>query len=287
MGRRALRNIWLSIALVASSCATAGRVADDAISADPVIAAERAFAARHQSVSVKRAFAEFAAADGVALTPEGTKNVQAFIATWPDRDNKGFISWWPDLAGIARSGDLGFTTGPASFGGGKSYSNYFTIWKKQPDGSWKWVIDQGTNKGVKPAGAPGDPVAIVPVSNLRPIDPASAWADLRAADQLLGDVLHSDEPESLSELYAPDVRLLGWRDEPLTGRPAVVEVRTARGLMAMRAEGGGVSAAGDLGWTYGYASWTDGGAAKRGPYLRVWQRRADGWRVLVENISPF
>jgi ketosteroid isomerase-like protein len=278
---------FLAVALLAASCATADRGVDSRAAAEPVVAAERAFAARHQQVSVKKSFAEYAAADGVALTPDGVRNVQDYIATWPDRDNAGFIGWWPDLAGIARSGDLGFTTGPASFGGGKRFSNYFTIWKKQADGSWKWVIDQGTNKGLKPEGGPGAPVAIVPVSGLSPIDPARAWADLRSADQLLGDLLHSDEPEALSSLYAPDVRLLGWRDEPLTGRAAVIDVRTARGLMAAHSEGGGVSAAGDLGWTYGYASWREGEASKRGPYLRVWQRHADGWKVLVENISAF
>jgi ketosteroid isomerase-like protein len=236
---------------------------------------------------VKRSFAEYAAPDGVALTPDGVRNVQDFIATWPDRDNAGFIAWWPDLAGIARSGDLGFTTGPASFGGGKRFSNYFTIWKKQPDGSWKWVIDQGADKGSRPAGGPGDPVAVVPVSTVAPIDPGAAWADLRGADQLLGDFTHGDAPAGLAVLYAPEVRLLGWRNEPLTGRAAAVEVRTARGPMAMRSEGGGVSAAGDLGWTYGYARWTEGGQSKSGPYLRAWQRRADGWKVLVENVSTF
>jgi ketosteroid isomerase-like protein len=274
-----LRTIWLSIALVASSCATAGRVADEAISADPVVAAERAFAARHQSVSVKRAFAEFAAPDGVALTPEGTKNVQAFIATWPDRDNKGFISWWPDMAGIARSGDLGFTTGPASFGGGQRYSNYFTIWKKQADGGWKWVIDQGTNRGARPNGGPDGAVTIVEPADSPALDPRRAKARLLAADSKEGGVSLGD--------FAPEARLLGWSDVPANGRAAIAAARTGRAGLETEQDGGEVSAAGDLGWTYGYAGWSEAGAAKRGPYLRVWQRRSDGWKILVENISPF
>lgn len=271
---------WLlPIAILATSCATTQGPAEESASAAPVVAAERAFAARHQSVSVKQAFAEYAAPDGVALTPEGMKNVQAFIATWPDQDNKGFIAWWPDLAGIARSGDLGFTTGPASFGGGRRYSNYFTVWKKQPDGSWKWLIDQGTNRAVKPDSEPGGAVTIVEAASPSGLDPRREKERLFAIDAREGGVTLSD--------FAPEARLLGWRDMPANGRAAIAAARTGRDGLETERGGGGVSAAGDLGWTYGYAGWTEAGQPKRGPYLRVWQRRSDGWKILVENISPF
>ncbi len=274
-----MRRIWLSIGLLACSCATTSGAVEGGVSAAPVVAAERAFAARHQSVSVKQAFSEYAAPDGVALTPEGTKNVQVFIATWPDQDNKGFIGWWPDLAGIARSGDLGFTTGPASFGGGRRYTSYFTVWKKQPDGSWKWVIDQGTSRGTKPDSAPGGAVTIVEAASPPAIAPARARERLFAVDARSGGIRLSD--------FAPEARLLGWSDAPANGRAAVAAARTGRTDLETEQDGGGVSAAGDLGWTYGYAGWTEGGKAKRGPYLRVWQLRSDGWKILVENISPF
>ena len=252
-----------------------------------MIAAERAFAARHQAVSVKQSFAEYAAPDGVMATPDGFRNAREFIATWPDEDNKGFISWWPTFAGIARSGDLGFTTGPASFGGGRRYTNYFTIWKKQSDGSWKWMIDLGTQKGVKPESEPGSHVTVVPVSNLATMDSEEAWALLEGTDQGLRELMWRDAPEYIARFYAPGAMLLGWRDAPLIGRAAVIEVNRARGPMDEEHKGGGVSEAGDFGWTYGFAGWNEGGKAKRGPYLRVWQRRADGWRILVENLHAF
>jgi ketosteroid isomerase-like protein len=285
---KGMKQLFALTALGAAACASAGGApVDSRAAAEPVIAAELAFAARHQDVSVKQSFAEYAAADGVMATPEGFRNAREFIATWPDQDNKGFISWWPAFAGIARSGDLGFTTGPASFGGGKRYTNYFTVWKKQPDGSWKWMIDLGTQKGVKPESAPGSPVTIVPVSNLAPMDSGKAWAALQRVDRGLRDPALRNDPESLSRFYAPEAMLLGWRDAPLTGRAAVVDVNRARGPMEEEHKGGGVSAAGDFGWTYGFASWTEDSKPKRGPYLRVWQRRADGWQVLVENIHAF
>jgi ketosteroid isomerase-like protein len=282
-----MRNLLALAALAATACATTSAPVDRSAAAEPVIAAERAFAARHQQVSVKRAFSEYAAPDGVLLTPSGARNARAFIATWPDDDDKGLIQWWPTLAGIARSGDLGFTTGPASFGGGSRYTNYFTVWKKQADGSWKWAIDVGTRKGVKPAGAPGEPVTVVPVSRLAPTDPTRAWADLRAAEDRLNEGLHGENADALVSLYAPEVHLLGWQEAPQTGRDAVIAMRRQGRLGGMKLEGGGVSAAGDLGWTYGFVTWREGETAKPGPFLRVWQRRAEGWQVLVENIHSF
>lgn len=255
-------------------------------SADPVIAAERAFAARHQDVSMKTSFDEFSAAQGVALTPEGVKNIKDYIGTWPDRP-KGFIKWWPTLAGIAQSGDLGFTAGPAEYAGGKFYGDYFTIWKKQPDGSWQWLLDQGAGEGGRAAAQPTDSVFAFPASTVAPMDPAAAKADLFAADTALGEI----GPASIASAkarYAAEVRLLGYGPNPIDGVDAVIDARSKQraGLILTR-EGGDVSQAGDFGYTYGFATWTENGAAMRAPYLRAWQRRASGWVVLAENINPF
>jgi ketosteroid isomerase-like protein len=283
-----MRRPWLFlISLAAASCAPANRApVDSRAAAEPVIAAERAFAARHQQVSVKQSFAEYAAPDGVMVTPDGVRNARDYVATWPDDNDTGLIQWWPSLAGIARSGDLGFTTGPASYGGGRRYSHYFTIWKKQPGGAWKWVIDLGTRKGVKPAGGPDDPVAIVSVSAARPMPQAAAWAELLALDTALGDASGRDA-SALAPRLAPSAQSIGWTEAPLIGAEAIAASLAARPPIAMKPEGGGVSEAGDLGWTYGYAAWTEAGQAKRGPYLRVWQRRPRGWVILVDNVHAF
>jgi ketosteroid isomerase-like protein len=269
--------LLLPALLAAASCAAPPPPADSRAAAEPVIAAERAFAARHQQVSVKQAFAEHAAPDAVMVTPGEVRNALEFIAEWPDADDKGHIVWWPSVAGIARSGELGFTMGPASYGGGRAYTNYFTVWKKQPDGGWKWVIDMGTRKGVKPAGGPGDPVAVVPVSTA-PAKPADrAWAELKAIDAA----------PSAAGRFAPEARAIGLEPAPLVGAEAIMASWAGRPAITTKPEGGGVSEAGDLGWTYGFATWSEAGTATRGPYLRVWQRRAHGWTILVENIHAF
>jgi ketosteroid isomerase-like protein len=46
-------------------------------------------------------------------------------------------------AQIAPSGDLGCTVGEAQIATLKRYSKYLTIWRRQADGSWKFVADGG------------------------------------------------------------------------------------------------------------------------------------------------
>ena len=60
------------------------------------------------------------------------------------------LSWNPTKAEIARSGDLGYTFGTYEFtvldsldNTSISHGNYVTVWKKQDDGSWKYVLDGG------------------------------------------------------------------------------------------------------------------------------------------------
>lgn len=66
-------------------------------------------------------------------------------------DNESLV-WEPDFAEISESEDLGYTIGHYTYtltdstGSVKIYKgNYVTIWKKQPDGSWKYVFDTGSS----------------------------------------------------------------------------------------------------------------------------------------------
>jgi len=64
--------------------------------------------------------------------------------------NHNILTWTPLKAEIAQSGDLGYTFGnyqlKVKLTADKDtiyYGNYVSIWKKQKDGSWKYVLDGG------------------------------------------------------------------------------------------------------------------------------------------------
>ena len=55
---------------------------------------------------------------------------------------KGRLAWDPFASG--RAGTLGFTVGKATYTGEDTWqSSYVTIWRQQPDGSWKVLFDTG------------------------------------------------------------------------------------------------------------------------------------------------
>ena len=74
---------------------------------------------------------------------------EAIRAILPE-DDPGTLKWEPFFADISASGDFGYTLGDYDYTYADSAGNeqvskgyYVTIWKKQPDGSWKYVFDTG------------------------------------------------------------------------------------------------------------------------------------------------
>src|SRR5689334_23207042 len=109
---------------------------------------EHAFAKAAATKGTRDAFLEFLADDGIIFQP-GPVNGKQF---WGQRQpRKGLLSWEPVFADVSRSGDLGYTTGPWEFRPNGpddqpvAFGQYFTIWKKQRDGSWKAVFDRGVS----------------------------------------------------------------------------------------------------------------------------------------------
>jgi len=268
-----------------ASLIAAAALAGPALAADrpadpgPVIAAERAFAARAAEVGVAPSFLEFMADDAVAFTPEPVK-ARAFYGARPPgktpKEGGALLAWWPNFAGIARSGDLGFTTGPATVNGGAADVFYFTVWKKQPDGRWKWLLDAGIDANGAKAPGPG-----VPPKRLPPAPAVRPAADVWAAEDGLNKAAADDAAGAYRSALAPDAWMQGLSHPP-SSAPAGVAAQLAARPAAIRFArlGGGVSGAGDLAWTYGAATWTGG----RGHYTRVWQVRPGGWKLVFDQI---
>ena len=78
----------------------------------------------------------------------GKANIAKTMAFLNDKNNQ--LTWKPVDAGVSISGDLGWTSGTYEFRAQDKdghvkvhHGNYTSIWKKQPDGNWKVVLDMG------------------------------------------------------------------------------------------------------------------------------------------------
>ena len=69
------------------------------------------------------------------------------IKYWAGKNDIKTLTWEPFKAESSASGDLGYTLGKWKMQGKDTafYGNYYTIWKKQSDGRWKFVVDGGNN----------------------------------------------------------------------------------------------------------------------------------------------
>lgn len=115
-----------------------------------MIQADRDFAARAGAAGAGIAFREYAAAEaffprGGGPPIDGPEAIGEAIgrrqADW---------SWYPVAAFASSGGDLGFTVGQAVIrprGGGEPvHSKYLTVWRRQADGSMRFLTDGGNRR---------------------------------------------------------------------------------------------------------------------------------------------
>ncbi|HEX3131875.1 MAG TPA: nuclear transport factor 2 family protein [Thermoanaerobaculia bacterium] len=251
-----------------------------------MVETERAFSKLSEQKGIKDAFFTYIADDGILF--RGGQFVKGKAWTQEHPNPPVGLIWWPTHAGISSSGDLGWTTGPYELkqGNETGHGNFMTVWKKQPDGNWRFVIDFG-NDYATPTGDKGTPA-------LRPgqtrataskTDPAALKDSLLAADRDFGQATGKGTAAAYLARLAEDGVILRNGAHPYMGREA------ARGglekepsAMTSQPVDGGVSAAGDLGYTYGQAEWKKGDAAAKGSYMRIWEKREGEWKLSAEAL---
>ena len=99
-----------------------------------------------------KAFAEYAADDVVINRNDslifGKDGLMQFYSQATNPSQKVELSWKPDFADVSESGDLAYTFGKYLFTVSDSTGNiqsstgiFHTVWKRQSDGSWRFVWD--------------------------------------------------------------------------------------------------------------------------------------------------
>jgi ketosteroid isomerase-like protein len=114
--------------------------------------ADRNFSNMSVEKGFPAAFAEFADTQAVILRPNSmpVKGKNAIAELYSKADTAGVHFTWEPLTGdIAASGELGYTYGTYTFIKDTITERvtYASVWKKDENGSWKYVLDIG-NEGL-------------------------------------------------------------------------------------------------------------------------------------------
>jgi hypothetical protein len=102
--------------------------------------AERAFIADAQKLGQWTAFRKYAADNAVMFVPQQV-NAQEFLKD--RKDPPASVFWWPGKSFVSCDGSYAVNTGPWVRQYGKAVGYFTTVWKRQPDSSWKWIYDAG------------------------------------------------------------------------------------------------------------------------------------------------
>ena len=253
---------------------------------------EQAFAKAAATKGTRDAFIEFLADDGIIFQP-GPVNGKKF---WTERQpRKGLLSWEPVFADVSRAGDLGYTTGPWEFRPNgpedqpAAFGQYFTIWKKQKDGSWKAVLDRGvaTEKSY-PRAALSFPRDDEPANRNSKSRGAASTKDLLKQEDEFSSASALNARTALETFLSDDGRVLRQNAEPAIGKLAGVRLMPEAGrALTWKPAMADVSSSGDLGYTYGaFELNTRGVTLQSGSYVRVWKKMKGKWKVVADVLSP-
>jgi ketosteroid isomerase-like protein len=263
-----------------------------------MVQTEQAFSRMAAEQNTRDAFLAFIADDGLLFRPTAVNGKQWFREhpAPPPSDKRPLLAWQPAFAGMAAAGDLGFTTGPWEFKADvkdekpSGYGHFVTLWKKQADGSWKFVLDLGISHPMS-----GGPQTLWQPPESR----TSAKMQRLDVDVARGNLLNWDRdyllvsgkhglPSAFIYYASPDVRLYREGNLPFIGRPAAVKaLQAAKGEVSWTTSGGDVSRSGDLGYTYGTYKITDASqVTEHGSYVRIWKKEGRQWQLVLDVANP-
>ena len=117
-----------------------------------IIKTDEAFSNMSRQHGMKKAFIEFMDNEGILLRPNHPPIIGADAIEFLSQanDTAYTLTWKPSGGEVSAAGDLGFTYGvyTLKLSDTTLYGTYVSIWKKQEDDKWKFVLDS-SNEGIK------------------------------------------------------------------------------------------------------------------------------------------
>jgi ketosteroid isomerase-like protein len=267
---------------------------------EAMVATERAFSKMSEDQGTRPAFMEFIAEDGILFRPMAVKGKQWFAEhPLPPSAKRGpLLAWYPAVVGISRNGDMGYSTGPweARNDGRDSkpvaWGTFLTIWKRQPDGQYRFAIDLGISNP-----EPAQPIApwTIPANYKSPGTRKGIWKF--SSDALLArdaDLLKASTQNGIDKAFkgyaSSEVRVYREGKTPFVGVKDVLSTLPKETTSwTWTPSAGDVSTSDDLGYTYGTYKLTGADRAtviESGNYFRIWRKEGGDWKILFDLLNP-
>jgi ketosteroid isomerase-like protein len=218
----------------------------------------------------------------------------------PPSDKHPLLSWQPTFADISRAGDIGYTTGPWQFKNdvrdaeATAFGNFLTVWKRQADDSWKFVIDLGITNPA-PAQRPSE---WTPQSGNRSSSSTTSVSVAEETSKLLAlerEFSQSSARDGALRAFrsraSERVRVFRNGQQPAVGKQSALALLPSRDVIwTWEPAYADVSKSGDLAYSYGTYRIAGAAAASNilesGNYYRIWKKEGKTWKVATDLLDP-
>jgi ketosteroid isomerase-like protein len=238
---------------------------------DPLVQAERAFAATVKDKGLKAGFLSVMDDESVLFRPgpvPGRKNTEG------SADTVAVLEWEPAFAAMTKSGNYGFTTGPWQVrpkpkSEPVAFGHYLSIWRKTDKG-WRLILDCGTATEE----APVQPYTVKPLE----FGAAIKEADLEAVAKTF-----AEDRTKLAATHCDASAVSFWTGELPAIGPMAIGMRGDSWPMSevkvLKAQ-----AWEEMGVVYG----TFKSKAGPGHFVQVWRNQDSGPKLLceLEMVDP-
>lgn len=255
-----------------------------------MVAAEYDFAKSAAEIGTRDAFLKFIADDGILFRPTPV-NGKKFLTDSPNRP--GILSWFPVYAKMSKDGNMGFTTGPADFKKDKDSAavwsgNFVTVWQRQADGEWKFVIDFGNTcdqQNLTPLAC--DDILPGKKKESEPANPISPDELILLDKEFYKSTENITVDETYLKYIGEESRLLRDGEYPITGIENITGyLRAHKNIMRLKPSGGKIASSNDIGFTYGEMEPVDSlNNEEKYNYLRIYKKEGERWMIAIEVVG--
>lgn len=239
-----------------------------------LIEAEKSFSDLSAEKGIKTAFLKFLDDDAILFMPNATKGKKKYS----ESDSiPGNLTWEPQIAHIANSQKLGYTTGPWKLerNNKTSYGHFVSIWEKKYN-VWKVILDVGIDY-------------TEPYVNLKQIISSESKNKLAFHRRLEEKALTTldqniNSSEKYNQVASNDFIFLRMGMQPLMGKEKTLKyINEQKTDFTVKQEFKRISETGDFAYSYGYFLNANN---EKDSYVRIWTKSLNYWKLVLEVAKP-
>ena len=248
---------------------------------ESLINAEKSFAAYSVQHGMKEAFLQYLDSAGIVF--EKGKAVNG-IQSWNSKENEpGILNWHPQRAEISMANDLGYTTGPWTYQQSSiedsvlARGQYSTVWRKDKNGEWKFVIDIGSSYSKINPAMEAEKVDVEKI-NAKSINLASM---VKAEEDFI-KIFKKDRKKAYTKYLSQKSVLNYPKMLPATAaEDQTSNIDSMPSDLQLAISGSRIATSGDLGYVFG----TTLSKGRNQNFLHVWRKEQNGWKIALEVLQ--